>query len=77
MVQGKDIALCLVAIVLPPLAVYINQNKLNGVVCLNLILTIFVWLPGVIHAIWVILKGHSVKAVRGLEDATEALIPDL
>jgi hypothetical protein len=31
----------------------------------------------VLHAIWVILNGKSVRAVQQLEDATEALIPDL
>lgn len=77
MVQGKDIALCLVAIVLPPLAVYIKQNRFTGVTCLSILLTLLAWLPGAVHAIWFILQGHSVRAVSGLEDATEALIPDL
>lgn len=92
-------------------AVYIHRNKLDGAVCLSIILTLLMWLPGdvaacatererghrpraslgpswltllrpvsaagVLHAIWVILNGKSVRAVQQLEDATEALIPDL
>jgi hypothetical protein len=32
---------------------------------------------GIIHAIWVVLNHRSIRPVEQLEDATEALIPDL
>ncbi|KAI3428095.1 hypothetical protein D9Q98_006478 [Chlorella vulgaris] len=76
-VQGRDIGLCVVAFILPPLAVYISRNKLDGAVCLNILLCLIVWLPGIIHAIWVVLNHRSIRPVEQLEDATEALIPDL
>ncbi|CAM4741222.1 unnamed protein product [Rotaria magnacalcarata] len=37
-------------------AVYLHQNNCNSTVLLNLILTIIGYVPGLIHALWVILK---------------------
>lgn len=48
-----DILRIILAILLPPLGVFL-QVGLTLHFWINLILTLLGWLPGVIHAIWVI-----------------------
>ncbi|KAL0210965.1 hypothetical protein P9112_009263 [Eukaryota sp. TZLM1-RC] len=48
------ILLLIVAIILPPLAVALNGDFLNGKFWLNVLLTILGWLPGIIHA-WIVI----------------------
>jgi uncharacterized membrane protein YqaE (UPF0057 family) len=43
------------AILLPPLAVGLKDG-IGFQLLLNIILTLLVWLPGVVHALWVVLK---------------------
>lgn len=43
------------ALILPPLGVLLGGGS-AGQLVLNIILTIFFWIPGLIHALWVILK---------------------
>ncbi len=50
-----DIIRILLAILLPPLGVFL-QVGLGGHFWLNLILTILGYIPGIIHAIYVIVK---------------------
>jgi uncharacterized membrane protein YqaE (UPF0057 family) len=51
-----DILLIILAILIPPLAVYLHQKACNNQVIINLLLTIFAfWIGGVIHALWLIL----------------------
>jgi len=45
----------IVAILLPPLGVFL-QVKIGGHFWLNILLTILGYIPGIIHAIWIILK---------------------
>ncbi|WP_224406804.1 YqaE/Pmp3 family membrane protein [Afifella sp. IM 167] len=45
----------LVAIILPPLGVFL-QVGLGLQFWLNILLTIFGYVPGIIHAIWIILR---------------------
>ncbi|HZW68669.1 MAG TPA: YqaE/Pmp3 family membrane protein [Pseudogracilibacillus sp.] len=52
----------LLAIVLPPLAVLLVGRPLQAV--LNLILTLFFWLPGAIHAILLV---HEKKADKRMK----------
>jgi uncharacterized membrane protein YqaE (UPF0057 family) len=55
--NNNKILLIIVAFFLPPLAVFLkNGNKLNGDVWLNVILTIIGGIPGIIHALYMILK---------------------
>ena len=42
----------LLAIVLPPVAVLLCGKPLQAI--LNLILTMFLWIPGVVHALFVV-----------------------
>lgn len=58
--QGKaadeqTILLVILAILLPPLAVYLHQNAINTKFWISLILTLLFWVPGVIYALLVVL----------------------
>ena len=46
--------LVIIAILLPPLAVGLKRG-VGGALLLNVILTIVFWLPGVLHALYVVL----------------------
>ncbi|MFV1884878.1 MAG: YqaE/Pmp3 family membrane protein [Balneola sp.] len=45
----------IIAIFIPPLAVFLTVG-IKGAFWLNLLLTILGYLPGIIHAVWVIAK---------------------
>lgn len=49
------ILLIIVAIVLPPLAVAVKE-QLGAQFWINLALTLIGWLPGVIHALYIVLR---------------------
>jgi uncharacterized membrane protein YqaE (UPF0057 family) len=52
-----DPLLIILAIFLPPLAVYLHQKTFNDQVIINLILTIIgCYIGGIIHALWVITR---------------------
>lgn len=53
--DGNDVLRILIAILLPPLGVFL-QVGLSGHFWLNLLLTILGYVPGIIHAVWVILR---------------------
>jgi len=44
------------AVLLPPLGVFLHSG-LRSRFWLNLLLTLFGYIPGVIHAVWVVLKA--------------------
>ena len=48
-----DITRIIAAIILPPLGVFL-QVGIGGYFWLNILLTILGYVPGIIHAIWVI-----------------------
>jgi uncharacterized membrane protein YqaE (UPF0057 family) len=48
--DNKLVAL-IVSILLPPLAVYLKKGAGQDLV-INIVLCILMWLPGVLHAIW-------------------------
>jgi uncharacterized membrane protein YqaE (UPF0057 family) len=50
----NKLLLIIIAIFLPPLAVYLKSKALKTTV-LNLILTLLFWVPGFLHALYVIL----------------------
>ncbi|GAI04443.1 unnamed protein product, partial [marine sediment metagenome] len=52
----NTLLLAILAILLPPLAVYLHENELNGKFWLSLILTLIFWLPGIIYALFVVLS---------------------
>jgi len=46
------------AIILPPLGVFLTKG-VKGAFWLNILLTLLGFLPGVIHAVWVIAKADQ------------------
>jgi len=48
--DNKLVAL-IVSILLPPLAVYLKKGAGQDLV-INIVLCLLMWLPGVLHAIW-------------------------
>ena len=50
-----DIIRIIVAIILPPLGVFL-QVGLGGAFWLNILLTLLGYIPGIIHAIYIIVK---------------------
>lgn len=53
----NTLLLVILAILLPPLAVYLHQGEINTKFWISLILTLLGWLPGIIYALIVILGG--------------------
>jgi len=51
----NKIVLVILAIFIPPLAVYLKTNDVKTTL-INLVLSFFFWIPGVIHALWTVLK---------------------
>jgi len=51
----NTLLLVILAILLPPLAVYLHQGEINSKFWLSLLLTLLFWLPGVIYALILIL----------------------
>ena len=51
----NTLLLVILALLLPPLAVYLHQGEINGKFWLNLVLTLLFFIPGVIHALIVVL----------------------
>ena len=52
---GSEVVRILCAILLPPLGVFL-QVGLGIHFWLNILLTLFGYLPGIIHAVWIILR---------------------
>ncbi len=51
----NQLLLVILAILLPPLAVYLHEGVINGKFWLDLVLTLLLFLPGVIYALIVVL----------------------
>lgn len=51
----NTVLLVILAILLPPLAVYLHEGEINKKFWISLLLTLLFWLPGVIYALIVIL----------------------
>ncbi len=52
----NQVLLVILAILLPPLAVYLHEGEINNKFWLDLILTLLFFLPGVIYALIVVLS---------------------
>ena len=53
--EANKLLLIIIAILLPPLAVGLKAG-IGGAFLLNIILCLVFWLPGVLHAVYVVLK---------------------
>lgn len=51
----NKVLLIVLAILLPPLAVFL-KNGVGKDLLINIILCIFFWLPGIIHALWLVTR---------------------
>jgi len=49
------IVLIIIAILLPPLAVFLKKGVGKDFI-INIVLCLFFWLPGIIHALWLLMK---------------------
>lgn len=52
----NTVLLAILAILLPPLAVYLHEKTINTKFWISLILSLLFWLPGVIYALIVVLS---------------------
>ena len=52
----NTILLVILSFILPPLAVYLVYEEIGTPFLVNVILTILFWIPGVIHALYHVLK---------------------
>jgi len=50
----NKLLLIIIAILLPPLAAYLQVGATKHL-WLNIVLCLFVWVPGVLHALWLVL----------------------
>ncbi len=57
--RPEKAVLIILAILLPPLAVYLHQQEINNKFWISLLLTLLFWLPGVIYALVVVLDADS------------------
>lgn len=54
--ETNTLLLVILAILLPPLAVFLHEGEVNNTFWLNLILTLLFFIPGMIHALIVVLQ---------------------
>ena len=54
----NTILLVILAILLPPLAVYLHEGTINKRFWISLLLTLLFWIPGVIYALIVVLGDN-------------------
>ena len=52
--DDRIILLVILAILLPPLAVYLKEEEINTKFWISLILTLLFWIPGVVYALLVV-----------------------
>ena len=51
----KAILMVIFSFLLPPLAVFLKAGAGKDLV-INILLCLLVWVPGVLHALWIVLK---------------------
>ena len=51
----NKVLLIVIAILLPPLAVFLHKGAGKDLV-INIILSIFFYVPGILHALWLVTK---------------------
>jgi len=52
---ASDLCKIIFAVLLPPLGVFLEKGC-GGDLCLNILLTILGYIPGILHALYIILK---------------------
>ena len=51
----SKVILIILAILLPPLAVYLKTKSAKDTI-INIVLCFFFWIPGILHALYLVLK---------------------
>lgn len=54
--SANDLLMIIIAIFLPPVAVALRRG-IGGAFLLNLLLTLLAYVPGLVHAIWVVARS--------------------
>lgn len=49
----------ILGIVVPPLGVFLTEGAFSTAFFINILLTLLGWLPGSIHAVWIITKHQE------------------
>ncbi len=62
-INNMNLLRIVLAILLPPLGIFMTVG-VGPTLLINILLTLLGWLPGSIHALWVIVK-HEEKVARG------------
>jgi uncharacterized membrane protein YqaE (UPF0057 family) len=55
--ETNKVLLVILALIIPPLAVYLHQNEINTKFWISLVLTLLFFLPGVIYSLLVVLDA--------------------
>ncbi len=53
---ANDLLMIIIAILLPPVAVALRRG-IGGTFLLNLLLTLLAYVPGLVHAVWVVARS--------------------
>ena len=56
--SDNTVLLVILAILLPPLAVYLHEGEVNNRFWISLLLTLLFWLPGIIYALIIVLGDN-------------------
>jgi len=56
--SDNTVLLCILAVLLPPLAVYLHEGEVNNRFWISLLLTLLFWFPGIIYALIIILGDN-------------------
>ena len=51
----STLLLVIIAILLPPVAVFLKAGAGKDLI-INIVLCIFFWIPGILHALWIVLR---------------------
>jgi uncharacterized membrane protein YqaE (UPF0057 family) len=55
----NTVLLVILAILLPPLAVYLHEGEINSRFWISILLTLLFWIPGVVYALIIVLGGDK------------------
>ena len=55
-ITTNKLLLAIIAILLPPLAVYLKRGRADQHLLINIVLCFLFWIPAVLHALWLIFK---------------------
>ncbi|MCH0628638.1 YqaE/Pmp3 family membrane protein [Kocuria palustris] len=56
--DSEQIVAILLAIFLPPLAVYLKEQRLSATFWIDVVLTICAWFPGMLFALYIVLAQN-------------------